>query len=185
VSVEDQDDDTRRAMNSLRRLVRHMRTAAAATNTTLGVSAAQLYVLNALEADGVLSVGELAARTFTDQSSVSVVAQRLVDRGLLARRRSERDARRVELSLTEEAHRLLARRVRAPSEELVDAIHHMRPERRLVLAGALEELLHEMGIEHEPASMLFDEDDAKTSQRRSGRSVRATPDPSGDGDQPR
>src|ERR1019366_10714223 len=75
----------------------------------LARSRAQLFVLQALAGGRATSLNELAERTHTDQSSVSVVVRRLADRKLVARKASRLDARRVELTLTPAGRRMLAR----------------------------------------------------------------------------
>lgn len=64
------------------------------------VSSAQLLVLRILAEAPSASVNEIAARTETHQSTVSVVVGRLVRRGLVRRRRGAADGRRTELGLT-------------------------------------------------------------------------------------
>src|SRR5436190_13999887 len=92
--------DGQRILDSIRRLVRLLRLSDRAAQSRVGLSAAQLFVLHELGKTPALSLGELAERTRTDQSSVSVVVTRLVDAGLVTRDRAEHDARRLELRLT-------------------------------------------------------------------------------------
>src|SRR5213083_186147 len=77
--------DSARILDAIRRLVRHLRLADRAAQTDLGISGAQLFVLTELGKTGSLSLNDLALRTRTDQSSVSVVVSRLVDAGLVTR----------------------------------------------------------------------------------------------------
>src|SRR5213078_2142253 len=95
-----QADPARRVLDDIRQIVRALRESSRAAEAFAGTSGAQLFVLQILSREQPLSLGELAARTLTHQSSVSVVVQRLVDRGLVARSRSTRDGRRVELAPT-------------------------------------------------------------------------------------
>src|SRR5262245_58016101 len=88
-------DDIRRVLDAIRRVVRVLRVSAVEAERTLGLSAAQLFVLHKLGDGQSVSVNELAERTHTHQSSVSVVAQRLVDGGLVRRQESAADGRRV------------------------------------------------------------------------------------------
>src|SRR6185503_16100380 len=92
------DADARQVLDSIRRIVQTLRVGSRAAERDLGLSAAQLFVLAKLQAaDAPLSVGDLAERTLTHQSSVSVVVQKLEQRGLVTRARNTRDARRVQL----------------------------------------------------------------------------------------
>src|SRR6185312_17270012 len=108
-----------------------------AVERQLGVSGAQLFVLQHLAEEGAQSIAELARRTVTDQSSVSVVVSRLVDRGLVTRRASKEDARRAEISLTEAGRAILSQGSSEPAPaqaRLVDAIGKLPPEERSVFS---------------------------------------------------
>ena len=98
--------DSQRVLDAVRRLVRHLRVADRAAQSA-GLSSAQLFVLSELGKTPAISLGELAERTHTDQSSVSVVVTRLVDAGLVQRDRDGEDARRLELSLTRAGRKTL------------------------------------------------------------------------------
>src|ERR1700678_3993523 len=90
----------RAILNDLRLLVRELRVSSRDAEKRLGISGAQLFVLQCLGRAEVLSMNELAERTHTDQSSVSVVVSRLVERELVQRSPSRDDARRAEVRLT-------------------------------------------------------------------------------------
>ncbi|HVZ71455.1 MAG TPA: MarR family transcriptional regulator, partial [Polyangia bacterium] len=94
------DGSTRAVLDGVRHLVRTLRESSREAERAVGVSAAQLFVLQRLSGGGPLSVNELAARTLTHQSSVSVVVAKLARRGLVARARAADDARRLEVTLT-------------------------------------------------------------------------------------
>src|SRR3954463_8082348 len=94
-------------MDSLRALVRALRISTRAVEKEIGISGAQLFVLQQLLDSPARSVNDLAERTSTHQSSVSTVVSRLVDRGLVRREPSADDARRMEISITDRGRRLL------------------------------------------------------------------------------
>lgn len=160
------DDETRTILDAVRRLLRHVRNVANRTHGSAGVTAAQLFVLETLGAEGSpLSVNELAERTYTDQSTLSVVAQRLEERGLITRRRSSEDRRRVELSPTSRGRALLRKGLASPQHGLLRGIHGLTAESRAGLASRLVELLCAMDLDQEPAPMMF-EDDARSPRSR-------------------
>src|SRR5436309_398434 len=101
-----------RAMNAVRSIVRAQRISTRAIELKMGISLAQLFVLEQLAHRPAESLNELAERTATHQSSVSVVVRRLVDRGLVSRTASPVDKRRIEIAVTTEGRTLL---VGAPS----------------------------------------------------------------------
>ncbi|HEX3533249.1 MAG TPA: MarR family transcriptional regulator, partial [Gemmatimonadaceae bacterium] len=117
--------DSQRVLDAIRRLVRHLRVADRAAQTELGLSAAQLFVLSELGKTPAISLGELAERTHTDQSSVSVVVARLVDAGLVQRERAGEDARRLELSLTRAGRSVVQRAPTVMQEKILNAVGTM------------------------------------------------------------
>src|SRR4051812_50017021 len=90
--------DTQSIMDGVRRVVRALREDSRSTEETLGLSSAQLFVLQRLRDGGPGSVGELAERTLTHQSSVSAVAARRGEPGAARRTPSATPAPRARLS---------------------------------------------------------------------------------------
>jgi DNA-binding MarR family transcriptional regulator len=168
-SLPEGDPATRVALDCIRRIVQVLRTSSRAAEQDVGLSGAQLFVLQRLAAELSLSVNELAARTLTHQSSVSVVVQRLVARGLVARTVSPEDARRAELSLTPRGRALLRRAPSAAQDRLIAALQRLPSVERRDLARALRRLLQAMG-EAEPNPPMFFEDPPARRGKRVKRS---------------
>jgi DNA-binding MarR family transcriptional regulator/nitroimidazol reductase NimA-like FMN-containing flavoprotein (pyridoxamine 5'-phosphate oxidase superfamily) len=145
-----------RTMESIRRLVRALRTSSADSERHLGLSAAQLFALRQIASQPHQSMSELAKRTLTSQSSVSEVITRLVDRGFVSRETSARDRRRAELALTETGARLLARVPETIQEKLAVGFDRLTPIQQAGLAGGLEAWLAESGLSDVPATMFFE-----------------------------
>src|SRR5437763_3677396 len=114
--------DSQRILDSIRRLVRLLRVSDRQAQADLGISGAQLFVLTELGKTPSLSLNDLAARTRTDQSSVSVVVSRLVDAGLVTRDRATRDARRLVLNLTSTGRAMLRRAPSVAQERMLAVI---------------------------------------------------------------
>ncbi len=155
--VDTASDDVRAVLDAIRHIVRVLRVSSRAAEKQVGLSAAQLFALQQLRQGRPASVNELAQRTFTHQSSVSVVAARLVRRGLVTRRVSRLDGRRVELRLTAAGRRLLRRAPEPAQERLVAGLHVLREEERRRLARTLTRLVRALGVGNEAASMFFEE----------------------------
>src|ERR1043165_677145 len=96
-----------RSMNAVRSIVRAQRINTRAIELKMGISLAQLFVLQQLAQRPAESLNDLAERTATHQSSVSVVVRRLVDRGLVTRTSSAADKRRIEIAVTPAGRALL------------------------------------------------------------------------------
>ena len=150
-------DDVRAILDAIRHIVRVLRVSSRAAEKRVGLSAAQLFALHQLAEGRALSVNELAQRTFTHQSSVSVVAQRLVRRGLATRTASRLDGRRVELRLTPKGRMLLHRAPEPAQERLIAALQQLRGQERRQLARTLTRLVRALGVGEEVAGMFFEE----------------------------
>lgn len=173
------DEDVRSVLDSIRRIVRDLRVASRAAEKAVGLSAAQLFVLQKLAEGPAVSVNDLAERTSTDQSSVSVVVQRLANAGLLRRRQSGEDARRVEISITPKARALLEEAPAAAQDRLIGALCRTPAASRRQLARLLEALVHEIGLDSGTADMFFEEDAARRARpsRNGKRSSSSTSSP--------
>jgi DNA-binding MarR family transcriptional regulator len=147
----------RTILDALRRIVRDLRLSSREAERDAGVSGAQLFVLQALAGGRVTSLNELAERTHTDQSSVSVVVRRLADRKLVTRKASRLDARRIELSLTPAGHRMLARCPEPMQARLLAAIRRLGAPELTALTRGLGALVREMGLEASSPQMFFED----------------------------
>ena len=146
-------------LDDLRRIVQVLRESSRTTELKLGVNGAQLFVLKALAGSRAISLNELAARTYTHQSTVSVVVKRLVDRGLVSRATSPLDARRVELALTRSGRTLLARAPRATQDRLIEGLEKLPGRERQALATALHHWVEALQLDdQEPPAMFFEEE---------------------------
>jgi DNA-binding MarR family transcriptional regulator len=153
--------DAREALESLRRLVRALRESAARAHSGAGLSGAQLFALQQFAGDAALSVGELAERTLTHQSSVSVVARRLVEGGLLARHAAAGDKRRVELRLTASGKAVLRRAPATAQARLATALLRLPPAARGGLLRGLRLLEREMGLAGGSPGMFFEHEQGR------------------------
>jgi len=155
-SRPDRTDHLNAVVNALRRIIQAIRLSSSVVHDTLGITGAQLFVLQQLaEAPGA-SLRELADRTLTDQSSVSVVVSRLVAAGHVVRRISASDARRTELTLTPAGRILLHRAPELAQTRLVAALRRTPVPQLRVTAGVLAEVARALAPEGEPAPMFFE-----------------------------
>lgn len=150
------DEDVRRALHAIRRLVRALRIANGSAEKSTGLSAAQLFVLDQVAANPGASLGELATLTLTDRSSVAAVTEKLLARGLLERRRSSTDRRRVEIFPTTQGTETLRHAPHPPTRLILDGLESLDDDRLERIASGLESLVTAMGLVDEPNSMLFE-----------------------------
>ena len=144
------------AMDALRRIVQILRASAGAAQHDFGLTGAQLFVLEVLAAAPGMSVGELAARTFTHQSSVSLVVRRLVQRGLVLKAAARDDGRRVELRVTNAGRAIVRRAPHVAQRRLLEGIVQLPARDRRRVADALAAVAAHMGRDHAPAPMMFE-----------------------------
>jgi len=145
------------ALDHLRRIVQALRESSRASERLLGVSGAQLFVLQTLAKSHALSLNDLALRTHTHQSTVSVVVKRLVGRSLVQSRPSQSDRRRIELELTASGAALLRRAPAAAQDRLVAGLSALRAKERASLAASLGKLARAMQLDERAPSMFFED----------------------------
>jgi len=142
-------------LSGVRRLERGLRLAARDAERATGLSAAQLFLLEKLSDAEASSIADLAARTHTDRSSVSVVVDRLAAAGLVKRSPSPEDRRRSETRITARGRAVLARAPLSPTAALVGALRGMAASKVRQLASVLAVLNEELG--YTEATMLFED----------------------------
>ncbi|AGC46998.1 MarR family transcriptional regulator [Myxococcus stipitatus DSM 14675] len=162
----------REVMDGIRRIVRLLRVSAKASERVVGISGAQLFVLQQLAEGGPCSINALAERTLTHQSSVSVVVARLLERGLATRRASEEDGRRVEVALAPAGRALLREAPAMAQARLISGLRRLPPTEREGLARGLSALVRELGLDGKEATLFFEDEPA---MRRTARVKQAKP----------
>jgi DNA-binding MarR family transcriptional regulator len=153
------------ALDAMRRIFRLLQLSARQAERELGISGAQLFVLQQLADGEAESLNQLAERTHTHQSSVSVVVRRLLERGLITRRASREDARRIVIALSTKGRDLLRRSGPAVQVRLIRAMGRLSPRQRDQLAALLRAVVNEMGLAGIPAPMIFTQPQNEVSRR--------------------
>ncbi|HEY4129367.1 MAG TPA: MarR family winged helix-turn-helix transcriptional regulator [Gemmatimonadaceae bacterium] len=145
-------------MNAVRSIVRAQRINTRAIELKMGISLAQLFVLQQLAERPSDSLNDLAERTATHQSSVSVVVRRLVERGLVSRTASAADKRRIEIALTPTGRALLTDAPTTIGMQLIAGLSHMSADEQGNLADLLENWLHAAKIDIATPPMIGEDD---------------------------
>jgi DNA-binding MarR family transcriptional regulator len=151
-----------RILDSIRKIVRALRLSSRSVEKHFGLSGAQLFVLQKLKETSTLTINELAERTLTHQSSVSVVVSRLVEKDLVKRSLSKKDARKIEVTLTSSGKKLLKSPHQTAQERLVGAVEKFSPQEQEYLATLLEKMLAIAELDEVPATLFFEEDSLET-----------------------
>jgi DNA-binding MarR family transcriptional regulator len=150
-------DDGRVALNAIRHIVRALRESAAGAERKTGITGSQLFVLKTLARAGVMSVNELAAETFTHQSTVSVVVRKLVAQKLVRKSASARDQRSVELTVSPKGRALLKRAPTSAQGRLIAAVRALPSAERKRLAATLVRLASAVETRRRKPSMFFED----------------------------
>ena len=153
------DADISRSMDAIRAVVRALRINTRAIELEIGISLAQLFVLQQVAQRPATSLNDLAERTATHQSSVSVVVRRLVDRGLVTRRSDTADKRRVQIELTPAGEKLLVGAPETIQVRLMEALNHLSPVERKQLAQLLSKWLDAAKISYASPPMMGEADE--------------------------
>jgi DNA-binding MarR family transcriptional regulator len=162
-------------LDSIRRIIRDVRQSTRTSERRYGIGGAQLFVLEQLADAPAQSVNQLAERTYTHQSSVSVVVRRLVEQGLVETRESNDDRRRRELRLTPAGKRLASRAPETAQHRLIHALLHLPAAQQQTLHRLLRRVVKMMGAADEPAEMLFAGDSSADQSASSSRLRRQLP----------
>ncbi len=161
-------------LNSLRRVVRAFRAMSQLAEEVIGISGAQHFVLERLAEAPALSLNDLAARTMTHKSSVSVVVSRLVERGLVRRQRSSADGRSIVLTLAPKGRRALARAPQSGQARLVAALQRLGRDDQKTFATLFERFTEELGVRGLEPLMLFEDETARQPEVKLPRPLRST-----------
>ncbi len=152
------DSESKQVLDSIRRIVRSVRNFSKFTEKELGLSTAQIYVLQKLKESGKpLSVNELAEATLTHQSSVSVVVSKLVNRNFVERNADASDSRSVRLVLSKQGEYLLSKSPESMQQRLMNGLARMSVQERNGLVSGLKSLIQNAGLQDEEASMLMED----------------------------
>ncbi len=134
-------------VDAVRSIAQSIRESGREAEQRFGISGAQLFILNELAREPAQSINSLAERTFTHQSSVSIVVSRLVERDLATRNPGRDDARRVGISITPAGRALVRRAPDAAQTKLVEALKRMPPAEIRALARNLRLLIDAIDME--------------------------------------
>ena len=151
-------DDAKAILNRVRQLVRALRAFDRQAQARFGLGAAQMFILHVLQHHDELSMNELADRTATDQSSVSLAVGKLVTDGYVRRDVSEEDRRQVRLSLTARGRALVKRSPPAAQERIMESVGAMPPGERAQLMALLDKLMAGMPAGDGSPAMLFQDE---------------------------
>jgi DNA-binding MarR family transcriptional regulator len=158
--------DVARSVDAFRRVLRELRVMTRKTELATGLSAAQLFVLSVVAERPGCSLNEVAAATLTDRSSVAAVVDRLVEQRRITRAQSADDMRKALLTVTPPGRLAMRKAAAPPTAVLIAALQSLPAIELRRLALGLTALTKAMGIQEEPAGMLFEDSVRSLGKRR-------------------
>lgn len=138
-----------RIVTALRRITRAVERYSRRLAEDFGLSSAQLVVLRELVSAGTLPTGELAHRVHFAQATVSEILDRLAALGLVERRRSETDRRRVDCAATPAGFDLVSRSPSILHERFASELARLPEWEQSFLLAALQRTADMMDVDEE------------------------------------
>lgn len=114
----------------------------------VGIGGASLWALAEIAENDGITVSGLAKAMSVHQSTASNLMEKLESGGLVVRRRNQQDRRVVQLSLTDQAHALLAKAPPPYRGILPDALMQLDPDKLTALHHHLANLIGSMQRTH-------------------------------------
>jgi len=148
---------TREVIDAIRRIVQALRESSHEAESRVNLTGAQLFILRTIAEVPGLSLNDLAERTRTHQSSVSVVVTHLAAKGLVEKRTADRDGRRVAIRLSPKGRRRLDRAPQTAQERLIVSVDGLPGSERARLGRTLERLVRTMALPRKRPAMFFEE----------------------------
>ncbi|MEO8030879.1 MAG: MarR family transcriptional regulator [Gemmatimonadota bacterium] len=147
--------DAERVVQGLRRVVKALQSFSQEIYRNYGLTAPQLWALKTLRRDGSMPIGRLAEALAVHQSSLSLLVDRLADRGLVRRRRGQTDRRVVELVLTPRGRTLADDAPEAAQGRLLHALGKLPGGRVREIRTAVDQVVEAMEAGDVEARFFF------------------------------
>ena len=149
-------DQEREVLIALRRIIRATNSSSKELGEATGLSTSQVLVLQLLEADGPLAAGRLASDLLFSKSTITALLDGLEERGLIDRKRDERDRRSVIVSLTQAGRQVLSTAPSPLQAHLIEQFRGLPDWEKSSLLAALQRVCHLLGAGKIDASPILD-----------------------------
>ena len=106
-----------------------------------GLTGPQLIILQAISIHEEISISEIAKLVSLGQPTVTGVLERLENRGLISRRRSNSDKRRVYISTTEACKQLLDKAPPPIQEHFIEAFNSLQDWEQSMILASLQRIV--------------------------------------------
>lgn len=146
---------SQQALTAVRRILRATEMNARNMSRASGMTATQLLVLHILRDRAEATAGDVAARLGITQATTTNLLHKLVDRGLIERRRGDTDRRQVWLRLTETGRAALGSAPDALQALFVGRFEQLPDWEQAMLVAALERVVALLNAERIDAAPVL------------------------------
>ena len=143
-------------LSALRRLIRAADLDAKDLARQTGLTTSQLLVLELLDVSGEQPVGAIARKVGLAQGTVTTLIDRLVERGLLDRRRASRDRRQVKVAISSAGRDLLAAAPTPLQSRFLVGFSRLTDWEQTAILSSLQRLAQLMGAESIEAAPVLE-----------------------------
>jgi DNA-binding MarR family transcriptional regulator len=141
---------------ALRRVIRATDLHSKQLAKTTGLTAPQMLLMQTIRNKGKVTIRELAYAMSLSQATVTTILDRLEKRGLVFRKRSSEDRRKVHANLTEEAKKILQDAPIPLQEHFARQFANLQEWEKTMIIAALQRVAHMMDAEHIDAAPVLD-----------------------------
>jgi len=142
-------------LRSLRRILRAVDLHGRGMSRRYGLTGAQVICLREIQRQGDVNPGALAREMSLKPPTMTGILDRLESRGLVSRRRRDRDKRQVLVTLTERGEATLAQAPPPLQEKFTERLARLPATRRESIAAALDEVVALLEAENIDAAPLL------------------------------
>ena len=128
-------------MIALRKIIQAIDTNSKKLVKRVGLTGPQLVILQEITRMGEVTAGEIAQAVSLSQATVTGILERMEKRGLLARRRSETDKRRIMVRITRNGQQVLDEAPPLMQEAFVDRFSDLQEWEQTMILSALQRLV--------------------------------------------
>ena len=128
-------------MIALRKIIQAIDTNSKKLVKRVGLTGPQLVILQEITRMGEVTAGEIAQAVSLSQATVTGILERMEKRGLLARRRSERDKRRIMVRITRKGQQVLDDAPPLMQEAFVERFSDLQEWEQTMILSSLQRLV--------------------------------------------
>lgn len=150
--------NTQSFMDSFRKIFGAVQSASRSAERNLGLSAAQLFVLQRLQESEPLSLKELAERTYSHPKNVAIVVEKLWKKGFITKKNSARDRRQVAFASTMKGKNWLKKRRPLIQEKLTDGFRKMKSKDQKDFDRLLKAFIKKAGLINQVPHLFLEQD---------------------------